>query len=401
MVSKPLIFWRSCQSARTGFVHLFDNIPGGDVIPLYENFSFAAALFREKTVEGVLEGKGLLERLFAFQTREGNFPLFLHDYPRAWSSTQPLRIAPILIFLLREFKEVLAEDFQEKVRVVLACMIAFASHQSYDPLWERRYQALLGCASDLPRKISSSHELSQELITAQLLGHSDSFARELIHPIFNVYVGPFLQETQQGREPKAASLELATESLPLPQSFHHDGWEMRQSDTDALTYSSHLGLRWIWKGSGMLHSLVLHSPGEIRETEDGILVMFDLPELLEMPRSDLFEMAFFCNLSPETEMWVEGKKATLFSLGQSVSIQTPEKEIRFCFELVEGEGQFLGHLYRGNRPGQTLKEAYDWKISLRTIARTKPVRVRLLLQELALQPCPSHEDHCLHTALLP
>lgn len=380
MANKPLAFWRSCQSPRTGFVHLFDGVPGGDVIPLFENFCFASALFREKTVEAVLEGKSLLERLFAFQTAEGNFPLFLHDYPRAWNRIQPLRIAPLLIFILREFKEVLGEEFQEKVRAALERMFAFVSPQSYDPLWERRAEALLGKESTIPRRVHSSEDLREELITAELLGQSDDFARELIHPVLGVYTGPFLQEAQERSEPKSLSFSLPVKESASLRSFDLGEWKIRQTESDVVTFAPSLGFRWMWRGENRLHSLAIYGPQEIEEIENGFTALFVLPELLEIPRSDLYEVACFCNLSPETSVSVEGQKATVFSLGQTVSIQTPEKEIRLRFDLIDGEAKFLGHLYRGNRPGQTLKEAYDWKISLRTISRSKQVKISLYIK---------------------
>src|SRR3569832_1741282 len=73
---------RARQSPQTGFVHhSYENLErSAETIPVYENFCFALALFRTKTVENVLEAKNLLERLLAFQTAEW-FPLFLHDYP--------------------------------------------------------------------------------------------------------------------------------------------------------------------------------------------------------------------------------------------------------------------------------------------------------------------------------
>ena len=47
---------------------------------------------------------------------------------------------------------------------------------------------------------------------------------------------------------------------------------------------------------------------------------------------------------------------------------------RLRFSLVEGEGDFCGHIYRSNRPNQRLTanhESFDWKIGLRTLRRSE------------------------------
>ena len=85
----------SALHPRTGFFH--DN----ELIPIYENFCVAFHLIRQNKVAEVQEGRRLLERLFAFQAPDGNFPLYLHDYPRCFQSVMALRIAPILYHLLQ------------------------------------------------------------------------------------------------------------------------------------------------------------------------------------------------------------------------------------------------------------------------------------------------------------
>jgi hypothetical protein len=125
--------------------------PGSDTIPAYENFCFALALIRQKSAEGVSEGKDLLERLYAFQAPDstvwkGNFPTYLHDYPRCWNPLQSLRIAPLLKMLLRDFSHVLDSEFRAKTKAAIEQMLEHAEHQRsrrpFLPLWERRYQAL-------------------------------------------------------------------------------------------------------------------------------------------------------------------------------------------------------------------------------------------------------------------
>ena len=124
-VDLALAACRKRQSPRTGFVHLFAGEESSpDTIPIYENFLFAFALFRQKTAESVLEGKELVERLIGFQTECGNFPTYLHDFPRCWDHSLPLKVAPIAVQLLRAFGSVLGAELKalleksiEKIRI--------------------------------------------------------------------------------------------------------------------------------------------------------------------------------------------------------------------------------------------------------------------------------------------
>jgi hypothetical protein len=70
-------------------------------------------------------------------------------------------------------------------------------------------------------------------------------------------------------------------------------------------------------------------------------------------------------------------------MGETLSIGSPSLQIDMQFELIEGAGDFLGHLSRGNRPGQVagrgakLYDAYDWRISLRTLRTQGPCKIAL------------------------
>ncbi len=422
MITRPsdlsVQFGRSCQSPRTGFLHLFLDRPGGDTIPIYENFCFALALIRQRTAEGVSEGKDLLERLYAFQASEGNFPVYLHDYPRCWNSLQPLRIAPLLRMLLKHFSHVIGSECKEKTAHALDRMLSFIEahrkRKELQPMWERRYQALLGnsVAITLPQ---SAEEWAQELITADLLG-IDSGAERLIHPNLGVYIGPGAEEAQERFKPKPTLLEwwmnmsssqlhplqIELGALPDPQdlspklwSGEIGGWQVRQTPEFSLGFSENASgekeknlLRWIWAGSHGLHSLSI--PGfsgcqRIEESATGAIIYFDLPQEFDVSHNDLIESALYCNLSPETELFVANEKATVFGLGDSLEIRTPALTFELQFEMTAGSGEFCGQISRSNRPlqmcckGEDLYSAFDWKISLRTLRRTPKAQLRLSL----------------------
>ena len=97
------------------------------------------------------------------------------------------------------------------------------------------------------------------------------------------------------------------------------------------------------------------------------------------------EVGLYCNLSRQTQVLVEGKKANAFERSESVQISTDELTIDVEFALLEGEGEFFGHISRSNRPfqkackGSLIYEAFDWKIALRTLRRG-PAKMRMSLR---------------------
>lgn len=335
------------QSARTGFVH------EEEIVPLYENFCFALALFRQKTAESVNQAKALIGRLLAFESA-GNFPLYLHDYPRCHDFYMGLRIAPILIHLLRDFSSVLGE-LKGKIEEALKRILAQPPEKAS---WESRYRACLHLPIE-PTPFPSS-DWTEWLITAQLAGQThfelpyDSHLQLLKLPI----------EIQERGEPRPHPIEwLLADSQFSPRLLRDHPHQLLSAPLLPMSYTPVdlpcPSFRKYWQGS-TLHSLVAKG------------LVFELPEGVEMGRSDLFEASLFTDISPETEIFVEGKKATSFQLGDRITLQTPALTLHFKMELMEGSGDFFGHIFRANRPSQSCKgyEAYDWQIGLRTLRRS-------------------------------
>ncbi len=114
---------RGGQSPQTGFFHYHytrTDLPAEDTIPTIENLLYALALMRDRTKEGVHEGKRLLERLLYFQNlivdeRRGLFPIYLHEYPECRDLYISAHILPILYWILNEFGTVLGSTLKGKV----------------------------------------------------------------------------------------------------------------------------------------------------------------------------------------------------------------------------------------------------------------------------------------------
>jgi hypothetical protein len=107
----------------------------------------------------------------------------------------------------------------------------------------------------------------------------------------------------------------------------------------------------------------------------------DLPE-----ESASMEIIFYCNLEGN-EIFINGKKATVFRLGDRIEILSKKNKLELKFSLLEGEGSFCGHLSQGNRPfAQSAPfTAKDWKISLRTLSRSAHCLIGTRMQNRTLE----------------
>lgn len=341
---------RKRLSSRTHFVH------DEETIPLYENFCFAFALFRQKTIESVKEGKDLIERLLSFQV-EGNFPLYLHDYPHCYDFQMPLKVAPFFVYLLRLFGSVLGE-LKPKIEAFLSQL-----KPPEKPSWENRYRA----CKNLPLLPENSiSDWTEYLITAQLSGQTH-FSLP-----YDETTQTFLpNEAQEKNEPRPHPIEwLLAQGVYTPRLLRDHPHQLLCAPLFPITFSPiphpASSFRMIWKGGDVIHSLVAKQ------------LKFDLEEV-ELGRNDLFEAVLYTNISSEKELLVNGHKATSFQLGDRVSLQTPSRVIHIRFELSQGTGDFCGHIFRANRPSQIAKgyEAYDWQIGLRTLRRSARAQIQI------------------------
>lgn len=356
------------RSPRTGFVHLFPHEEVSDTIPLYENFCFALALFRQKTAESVTVGKELLSRLLAFQTPDGNFPIYLHDYPRCFDLQMPLKVAPLLIYWLRLFAPLLG-DLRLRIEESLKKALSKPPEKSS---WENRYRACVGLPL-LPVDPSdfSPADWLDWIITAQLAGQNH-FAIPY-DPALQLFKGPSRFDVQERGEPRPNGVEwLLADGQFSKRLLRDHPDQIGCAPLFPISYTPvevpDPSFRHFWQGT-TLHSLV------------GKGLVFDLPEGLEMGRNDLFEAALYCDVSPETELLVEGKRGTVFRLGDCIAIRTPQRTLNVKFTLTHGSGDFCGHIFRSNRPSQICKghEAYDWQIGLRTLRRSAAAQIQAII----------------------
>lgn len=369
---------RKRQSSKTGFVHAFSL----DTIPLYENFCFAFALFRQKTAETIAEGSQLVEKLLHFQTEEGNFPTHLHEFPKCWDFHQSLKIAPILIHILRDFASVLKQEFKEKVAKALQKAII----PPKNPLWEHRFLACQGIASPLIKD-----HLLEWVISQQLIDKNQTFPIPY-HADFQLLLSSSLIQEKEGIQPSVLEYALA-EKEGFSERLKKDHIHQLQSGVlfpfttsceergDWIRFEDHP--LCVWESDG-LHSLQF-SRG-VWQTKDKLLI--DLEEPFIQERNDLFEIAAYVDRSDPISIRINGERGMVFYLGDTVSIRSPHRQIDLVFQKEKGEGDFIGHIARGNRANQVackeehLYDAFDWQIGLRTLRRSAPVQLSVTVNNL-------------------
>lgn len=326
------------QSPQTGFVHHSYENPqrGSETIPVFENFCFALALFRTKVSENVLEGKALLEKLFAFQTATG-FPVYLHEYPAAKSERLQNKLSMVAQFLLRDFSLVLGENLRTK----LACIVKENVHSSdsIDTLLQD------------PTKVEISFWDPEALC---FTGSQKQERGEPETTLIDLMMGEW--------GGKYSARALADHPIHLQASLIYPRNVEIKEPAKSWT-------RLFWGDGHPTYSALLDSP------EEGNVITLPEKEV-----HDEMEISYYINRFPGAQFTVNGIKATTFQLGEPVRVESGGKQFEIVFTQVEGDGRFWGHIHMGNRPGQVVKdkhEAFDWRIALRTIERTKSCRIKI------------------------
>lgn len=145
-----------------------------------------------------------------------------------------------------------------------------------------------------------------------------------------------------------------------------------------------------WKNNDNHYSLVCSGGrfSEIKFAEKNgfIQLYFTLPDEIENDHPlENRELLFYCSAHEDVKYAVENSLATTFKLGEAVQIQA-NCELSLTFELIEGDGAFVGHLMPGNRPSQQLitkraiNHAYDRQIFLRTLRKKQSCTLRVSIK---------------------
>ncbi|MBS3904129.1 MAG: hypothetical protein KGZ39_02240 [Simkania sp.] len=417
LIDLSLSAGRRRLSAQTGFVHCCyeEEAACHHTIPLFENGCYVLALFRSRLSEDIAEGKALLERLLAFEI-EGNFPVYLHEFPQCRSRSIALDLLPLFVHIEKDFHHVLGESLKNKLQGVLKRILEYLDkeHEKLPfpaHLWLKR-EALKERCTLVPFHPRSSVELSSFLIALQLCtSYSDeqlAWLSAYWHQGLSMYCGPQGRESVLEHRPAPSLLDLfmAQWRGHVPERLKKDHPILLQASlimpfTSAPSDCSHQEIPYeilqeespvftaLWGSDEEPCSLIVHegrAQATFRKTEEGTLISFRLPEQLPGDGDARVEIGFFLNLDSAHLITIQGRRATTFHLGESVEIFTKQRQIcSLHFRATEGEGAFFGHLSRANRPrqlahrGERRFDVYDHWISLRTIRRSETCVLECLI----------------------
>jgi hypothetical protein len=176
-------------------------------------------------------------------------------------------------------------------------------------------------------------------------------------------------------------------------------WQIRQTplwaysliakgvDFPAAQEKTFVPAKLLWGAPTRTHALVCQGGNVTKSAftarEDG----FDLYFTLESPpstenREKSREISFYVDLDDALKLSVNGAAATTFRLDDQLRLEDGELAIDIAFTLESGQGNFFGHLMRGNRPSQLATKgkerfsAYDWQLFLRSTERSVPCVVK-------------------------
>lgn len=435
-------------SLQTGYLHLNNHALKEEVhytIPVLENLLLILALFRTRSVENMMRAKLLLEKLLLFQAPLGNFPVYLHEYPECKDIYFSLKIIPPLYWILQSFSQVLDISIKMKIEQVLLEL----SSDALELLTEKNppFFMQLRIASnaiavgkllqveqleekglslfnqfEMTKIVEDPKILSDMIVSLQMVG-SDlmlQFQSQFWNVLFktwdsnlSTYLGFF--SLQDGYEPEVLLYDLfmgyftggfskrALKDTPIhlqaaliqPLKGFKPLEILKTDQSYNFCINHHLEkvssfFKLFWGNKARLHTLVIDKGNSqsIEFSNEGNRFQFlfslsHLPELEDKEKSR--EVQLFFDLSENCEFKVDGVRATTFQINDTVEVDTDGLKSTLKFEVVKGEGQFLGHFMRGNRPSQIANKgqqrftAFDWQIFLRTIRRSEECVIRCTL----------------------
>lgn len=406
----------------TGFVHYFSDKKVHEstdlhthTIPSLQNILYALSLFRSKQCERIFEAKDLLDRVFFFQRSDGSFPRYFHDIARADQYDNQFLILFALIWVQRDYGRVLEADFLNKLNLSLDKLFEYLQNQES---YFDQYRLTLLELFDQVRKsvsiapIAYTGSINEEVLLFIFL---QKFAptqvafyynrlKVFYHPIF-CNLSTKSGQKKSYRKPSLFDFVFAeitshyTEEFQESSSLHFFGslidFSAFEHDIDFSISDAPIILsqpeivdkfdhhfRLLWR-DGSLQSLVCQDKAlslKLFNRQNEYVWIFTYPEEYERRREGDYELNLFTEFSEKKDISINNQKATVFNLGDQVTINSGEKRLALSFEVIEGEGQFCGHIMRGNRCSQVEQDlfaAYDYRIAFRTIERSQNLQVKI------------------------
>lgn len=436
---------RKRLSTQTEFLHHCYNASDEEAhlpIPVLENLLFALALMRTKNMENMTEGRSIVERLLPFQLENGNFPIYLHEFPEGKDRFLTAHLMIPLLWMKKHFGVVLGSELKAKVDLSLNKMMDYTLHMYNEVTPPTHIGIKIAVAAHALGRSEGEQLLKKyetdtssfsipsylgEWLTALLLVYPSisKSPYQLLWQHINAswhlptlsYNGPSQKEKQQGFEPEVTVYDLFMSLLSgsFPTRAENDtivhlqgamlvNGEEPSAETQKENFSIAVlplekkplittyihPLKIVWGDRKRQHSFVMQGGNCVRIDPsvkgNQVELLLDLGAMPNVEdREESREVAFFFDIDDPAEITFDGKASNTFQVGQQVRIRYGGKQIELLVEVVEGEGHFFGHLMRGNRPSQVANKgskrfnAYDWIVFLRTLRRSEKCRLKAII----------------------
>ena len=337
----PLEYGRTLQSKTTSFIHV------GDTIPTLYNLLFVYTLFQQKTVEDSQEAKRILDKIFGFLTPDKRLPRNLHEYPQGAHDSHYADI----LFVLNKLKRYATIPQLASAHELPRAKQALLDNTPFTPTdeWEWKYALLIDPKMTCP-----------------------SWDRRYLRSIDGA--------KWEGTDPVPTFLDYVMQK--------RRGNDVAFADPDYLFIPLLLAV-----GTDVTYT----SDEHLIQTKDRTKQLVDLPECslfcvarkgeftkegnyksLEVHPNDfdLTELTCYFPVMDGNSLLVNGEKQTTFTLGDTLQLHSKTGVLVLSFTQIEGGGQWMGHIGRGDRPGQTVVSTktdfvhFDYTITLRSMKRS-------------------------------
>ncbi|MBA3722815.1 MAG: hypothetical protein H0W88_10510 [Parachlamydiaceae bacterium] len=199
-------------------------------------------------------------------------------------------------------------------------------------------------------------------------------------------------------QPSDDTIEIFNYPFDLEGTHNSQSWVIFHDNACAVTLldkkialnphleQTYTPYRFVWGDETCAHSLVCQGGSALIDCHrhKGFVELFfhlDNEIDIEHPTRQK-EINFYLDVFPGIQIKVENQATNTFEFGQEIIVHSGGAKLSFSFDLIEGEGQFLGHISRGNRPsqldlkGENRYNSYDWNLFIRTIRRSNKCLIK-------------------------
>ncbi len=394
---------RKRLSPQTGYVHFYAEDPYNirqDTIPTIENFSYVHALFRSKLVENIQEGKLLLDSLLKFEVN-GNYPVYLHQFPTCEDTQLSSHLLPIFFYLIKDFKVVLGEALVGQIEATTSRIVKYLqSREDLSKLSLHRLLAFLGTCDLGSWYPESQAAWAEWCICAQMIDYPIEEAVTQFNEKHFVFIGKTKDRLQEGLEPAVTLLDLfmgeyfqdfsARSLLAHPSHlrasiihpFAKKDVKTKETPFIALIEEDKRQcLTLYWGDCSQTHSLAIEAKkGSWKVSQKGSHI-FELeytPEETLATEEDSVECALYVSAHKDVTLRVNDIQATAFHEEDLIVVTSLNQKIGIRFSTENGK--WIGHISKANRSFQKRTEnysAHDWKIGWRTLRRSPGAKVKI------------------------